>query len=381
MSKKILIIGGGVGGLCAAIGLRQFGSSQGGVTVDLVELNPNWADISAHGGTGIIQQANVMRAMAQLGVVKEFIAAGFPYNKTRAYDQDGKLIQELDAPKLAGHDYPAMLGISRPQLHVVLSTAAAKAGANIKLGVTVNRIVQSADSVTVGFTDGTEGTYDVVIGADGLYSKVRPMIFGEQYVPVYQGQAVWRYNLPRPKEMDCLATQIGPDSNAGVCPMTDDTMYLFVTSNEPGKPRMPEDKLAELMRERLKGYGGWVATLRDQITDSSKVVYRPLESVLVPNPWYRGRVALIGDAAHGATPHLGQGAGMAIEDAVVLAEELIKDQPVDKAMNTYMSRRWERAKFIWETSVGICQSEVVGRKDIDRAGLIRKMFEVTSQPI
>lgn len=376
MNKKVLIVGGGIGGMCAAIGLRR-----NNVTVDMVELNPNWADISAHGGTGIIQQANVVRAMAQLGIAKEFLAAGFPYNKTRSYDTQGNLLQEIAAPRLAGHDYPAMLGISRPALHVVLYNAAQAAGTHIKVGTTVNRIQQSAASVSVGFSDGSEGNYDCVIGADGLYSKVRPMVFGEQYVPVYQGQAVWRYNLPRPAEMDCLATQIGPNSNAGVCPMTQDTMYLFLTSNEPGKPRMPEDKLAELMRERLQGYGGFIAQLRDKITDSSKVVYRPLESVLVPNPWYRGRVALIGDAAHGATPHLGQGAGMAIEDGVVLAEELSKDQPIEKAMNRYMERRWERAKFIWETSVGICQSEVAGKKDIDRPGLIRKMLEVTSAPI
>jgi 2-polyprenyl-6-methoxyphenol hydroxylase-like FAD-dependent oxidoreductase len=376
MSKKILVVGGGVGGLCAAIGLRRKG-----VAVDLVELNPDFADISAHGGTGIIQQANVVRAMDQLGIAKEFVAAGFPYNKTRAYDVNGKLLQEFDVPRLAGTNYPAMLGISRPALHVVLYTAATKLNTNIKVGVTVNSINQNTNGVDVAFNDGTKGSYDVVIGADGVYSKVRPMVFGEQYVPVYQGQAVWRYNLPRPKEMDCLSTQIGTTSNAGVCPMTDDTMYMFVTSNEPGKPRMPEDKLAELMRERLKEFGGWVAKLRDQITDSSKVVYRPLESVLVPNPWYRGRVALIGDAAHGATPHLGQGAGMAIEDAVVLAEELAKDQPIDKAMARYMERRWERAKFIWETSVGICQSEVRGERNIDRPGLIAKMLEVTAGPI
>lgn len=90
---------------------------------------------------------------------------------------------------------------------------------------------------------------------------------------------------------------------------------------------------------------------------------------------------LIGDAAHGATPHLGQGAGMAIEDAVVLVDETTKDQPLAAGLERFMSRRWERAKFIWETSVGICKAEIEGRKDIDRPGLLRRMFEVTAEPI
>lgn len=377
MSKlKILIVGGGVGGLSAAIGLRR-----GGQDVEIVEINPKWGDISAHGGTGIIQQANVVRAMAQLGIVGEFLAAGFPYDKIQSYDTAGNLIQDLPAHKLAGLDYPAMVGISRPALHQVLFNATLRVGAKIRTGITVSNITQNEKAVTVKFTDDSTDTYDVVIGADGLYSKVRPMVFGEQYVPKYQGQAVWRYNLRRPAERDCLASQIGPDSNAGVCPINNTEMYMFLTSNEPDNPWMPEDKLADLMRERLKGYGGFIGKLRDQITDSSKVVYRPLESVLVPSPWYRGRVALIGDAAHGATPHLGQGAGMAIEDAVVLAQELSREQTVEAAMQKYMERRWERAKFIWESSVGICQAEVRGEKNIDRPGLIKKMFDVTAQPI
>lgn len=372
MAKKILIVGGGIGGLCAAIGFGRRGQQ-----VDLIELNSKWSVY----GTGIIQQSNVVRAMAQLGIADEFIAAGLPYNHVQAYDMQGNLISDMPAPRLAGEQYPAMLGIARPALQQVLIDAAKQVGTNIKLGVTVDRIEQIGDEVRVRFTNGIESNYDLLVGADGLYSKIRTLVFGEQYAPTYTGQAVWRYNLPRPPEMDCLASQIGPDSNAGVCPISETMMYLYLTSAEPGNPWMPEDKLADLLRERLQDYGGFIGKLREQIVDSKLVVYRPLETVLVPNPWYRARVVLIGDAAHAATPHLGQGAGMAIEDAVVLAEEVSKEVPIAQSLDRFMQRRWERAKFIWETSVGICKAELAGRKDIDRPGLIRRMFEVTTQPI
>jgi len=369
---KVLVVGGGIGGLTAAIGLRR-----AGIEVDLVELNPEWTVY----GTGIIQQANVVRAMAQLGIVDEFLAAGLPYDHTRSYDLQGKLIADINVPRLAGPEYPSMLGIERPALQKVLVNAAQRLGTRIRVGVSVASFHELADAVEVTLTDGTRARYQLMVGADGLYSQVRTLLFGQQYTPSYTGQAVWRYTLPRPPEFDCLATQIGEKFNAGICPTSQQEMYLFLTSAEPGNPRMPEDRLAGLMRERLAAFGGFIGRLRGQITDSSRVVYRPLETVLVPAPWYRGCVVLIGDAAHGATPHLGQGAGMAIEDAVVLAEEVGRQQPLPAALERFMTRRWERAKFVWETSVGICKAELAGRKDIDRPALLRQMLELTAQPL
>ncbi|MFT3905593.1 MAG: FAD-dependent oxidoreductase [Steroidobacteraceae bacterium] len=370
--KRVLVVGGGIAGLSAAIALRA-----GGAQVDVLESNPRWSVY----GTGIIQQGNVVRAMAQLGIVREFLAAGLCYDHVRLYARDGHFLAEIASDRLAGTDYPAMVGISRPALHKVLGDAAQKSGARIRLGVTVVRMTQSEDGVEVLSTDGQSGRYDVVIGADGLFSKVRAMVFGEHYVPTFTGQGVWRYNLPRTPEFDCLTTMVGEHSNAGICPISEELMYLFVTSAEPGNPRMPQASLAALMRERLNGFGGFIGELARQITRSEGVVYRPLETVLVTPPWYRGRVVLIGDAAHAGTPHLGQGAGMAIEDALVIAEEVTREQPLARAMQNFMERRWARAKFIWETSVQIGRWELEGRRDIDRPGLIRRMFEVTAQPI
>jgi 2-polyprenyl-6-methoxyphenol hydroxylase-like FAD-dependent oxidoreductase len=95
--------------------------------------------------------------------------------------------------------------------------------------------------------------------------------------------------------------------------------------------------------------------------DDDAVVYRPVENVLVPPPWHRGRVVLIGDSAHATTPHCGQGAAQAIEDGIVLTEELSSDQSLSEALAVYMTRRFERCKMIVEGS------ETIGRWEIDHS--------------
>nr|BFE98197.1 hypothetical protein GCM10020185_87330 [Pseudomonas brassicacearum subsp. brassicacearum] len=177
------------------------------------------------------------------------------------------------------------------------------------------------------------------------------MLFGDQYPPRFTGQAVWRYNFPRAAGIDHLATFQGPAGNAGLVPLGQDQMYLFMTSHEPANPRMEPATLATRMRQRLSGFTGLIGELREQIIDSEQVVYKPLEVVFVSEPWYRGRVVLIGDAVHATTPHLGQGAGMAIEDAVVLGEELVAGGSVEQQLERFMARRYERCKFISESSV------------------------------
>ncbi len=111
------------------------------------------------------------------------------------------------------------------------------------------------------------------------------------------------------------------------------------------------------MRKRLEGYGGILGEAATHVTDPALVVYRPLEACIMPDPWFKGRVVLIGDAAHSATPHLGQGAAMAVEDAVVLAEELAA-RDVGGALKGYMTRRFERAKLVGTSSIQLGEWEM-----------------------
>lgn len=370
--NNVLIVGGGIGGLCAAIALRRKG-----VAVDLVELKTEWTVY----GVGIIQQSNVVREMHRLGLLEAYLDAAYAFEDVAIYTTEGQQLARIPGQRLAGPQYPANVGISRRALHKVLSETAIELGTQVRLGTSVESFEQDDSAVDVLFTDGSQGRYGLMVGADGLFSKVRSLLFGDRYQPRFTGQSVWRYNFPRAAGIDHLANYQGPSGNAGLVPLADDLMYLFTTSHEPGNPWMEPAALADGLRQRLAGFGGLIGELREQIVDNAGVVYKPLEAVFVDEPWYCGRVLLIGDAAHATTPHLGQGAGMAIEDAVVLAEELTAGGSLNAQLQRFMDRRFERCKFISEMSLLAGVKEIQRDPSFDRIGLVKRMLEVTAQPI
>lgn len=371
--RKVLIVGGGIGGLTAAIALRQQG-----IAVDLIEINRRLTVYHV----GIIVQANTIRAMKALGLADRIVKAGFPYRGVQVCDPAGNVLSHVEGARLAGAEYPSDLGMARPALHAVLSDAAHAEGTTIRLGLSFDRLDDHGDHVHVAFTDGTTGDYDLVIGADGVNSVVRKTVFGAGYRPEFTGQGVWRYNVPRPAGVDVAALYIARDSKAGFVPLTAETMYILLVTPEPGNPALPPDQLAPLMRERMREFGGIVGEARDRyITDSSLVVYRPLETILMPRPWFKGRIVLLGDSAHSTTPHLGQGAAQAIEDAVVLAEEAGSGKPVAAALDAYMERRFERCRFIVEASQMIGRWELTHDPAADHAGIRRKMLDVVAAPL
>ena len=167
----------------------------------------------------------------------------------------------------------------------------------------------------------------------------------------------------------------------GLVPLSDDLMYMFVTTPEPGNPRYPRAGIAKAMREKLVSAPPRIAALAEQITDDDGVVYKPLEWHFLDQDWHRGRAVLIGDAAHGTTPHLGQGAGMAIEDSLVLAEELESADSVEAAFAGFQKRRFDRCKYIVESSVAICNAQLGLGPPVDQAKATADMFRVTAAPL
>ncbi|MBL8266039.1 FAD-dependent oxidoreductase [Steroidobacter sp.] len=372
-ARKVLIVGGGIGGLSAAVALRR-----AGVEVDLVEINTSFKVYHV----GIIVQGNFIRAMHELGIADQAVAAGFPQFGLQFKDLHDNVLVDIPGIPLAGNQYPSDLGMARPALHGVLTEAARTSGAKLRLGLTFETITQTADHIDVTFTDGTTGRYDLVVGADGVRSKVRTTFFPEAPTPHFTGQGVWRYNVPRPPEITRTFMCIGLDGGkCGYCPLTPTTGYVILVQSEPGNPRHPPEQLADIMRSRLDACTGLMAQFRDQIVDSSQVVYRPLEAVFVPAPWHRGRVLLIGDAAHATTPHLGQGAAQAVEDAVVLGRVFEQHQPIEQLLDAFMQRRYERCKFIYESSLQIGEWEQRPTPDADPAALTKKMLATVAQPI
>jgi 2-polyprenyl-6-methoxyphenol hydroxylase-like FAD-dependent oxidoreductase len=367
---SILVIGGGIGGLTAAIALRRKGHR-----VTVIERDPEWSVY----GVGIIQQGNVIRAMDQLDLLQSYVAAGVPFDKVAVHLPDGTLVAQVPSPRLT-EGYPANLGISRRALHKVLGDSTIAGGAEVRLGITASGIRDTGDAVDVTFSDDSTGSFDIVIGADGVYSDTRRTIMPEAPQPEFTGQAVWRYNFPRRADLDALHVYNGP-IGIGLVPISRDLMYMYVTTPEPGRPFYPKDGLADAMRSKLANAAPQIRAMAEQITDDEGVVYRPLETIMLTGPWHHGRVVLLGDAVHATTPHLGQGAGMAVEDGIVLAEELDRHDTPEEAFTAYRNRRFERCRYIVESSLAICHGQLGKAPPVDNARATAEMFERVAQPI
>ncbi len=348
MIKKALIVGGGIGGQCAAIALQN-----AGIQTEIVEILEKF-DVY---GVGIIQQANALRALDTLGVAEEALRRGFPYGRVKLCLPNGHQIGEAGTPPI--DKFPSHNGISRRILHDILKEKADHSGVIYRMGITVAHINEEQDSVHVQFTDGSQGSYDLLIGADGVRSKVREMIMGK-YEPRYVGLSVWRYAFPKPADLDTGYIHFGRRSKLGLIPMTADTMYMFLVSAEGENPHIDQS----LYLEKLKGYMSEypierVQSLIEQVNTTAAVNYRPLETLQLPKPWHKGRVLIIGDAAHATIPQLGSGAALAIEDAVVLAEEIVKTDDLNQTFEAYMNRRYQRCEMVVKASETLGEWELL----------------------
>ncbi len=345
--KNVLIVGGGIGGLSSGIALSKIGCH-----VEIAEIH---AAFNVY-GVGIIQPSNALRALDALGLADEAMQRGSPYGMVKMCTPSGHSFAEVGVPPIGR--LPSHNGISRKILHDILYEEAVRQGAQFRMGVTVTEIENTADEVSVRFTDGSSGAYDLLIGADGINSRIRSLIFGN-YKAKYTGQSVWRYAFKRPAELETGYMYMGKKTKVGLIPMTADTMYMFVVSAEgEDNPVIPENELVPRMKAWLQEYSApMVQNVIKEITDPEKVIYRPLEVLFVPDPWYKNRIILIGDAVHATIPQLGQGAGLALEDSIVLAELVQSENEIDSVFQKFMDRRLERCKMVVDVSVQVGELE------------------------
>lgn len=372
-ASRILIIGGGFSGMAAAIQLRRQGAE-----VDLVEIDPGWRSY----GAGISLGGATLRAFRTLGILDAFLAQGNAADGVQLCLPNGPRVAELPTPRIAGPDVPGGGAIMRPVLARILADATRASGANVRLGCTFTAIEQDAEGVEVAFTDGSRQRYDLVIGADGLYSQVREAVFPQAPKPRYSGQAVWRAVLPRPPEIDTCVMWMGPRVKPGVNPVSKTEMYLFVTEPRPSNDHVDPATFADHLRGLLADFSApALQAIRAQIGPDSQIVYRPLEGLLMPRPWFSGRVVLIGDTVHATTPHLASGACIGIEDALVLAEELAREVPLVAALAAFEQRRWERCRMVVQNSARLGEIEVAGGDKEEHGRIMRESLMALAQPI
>jgi 2-polyprenyl-6-methoxyphenol hydroxylase-like FAD-dependent oxidoreductase len=339
--RRVLVVGGGVGGLTAAATFARRG-----VEVVLIERRPAF-DIP---GVGLGQPANALRVYDTLGVLEEILDTGFSYDRMWIFDPQRTLIVEHKF-LLGDSRVPPFCALSRLQLHEILLGAAQRAGVQVRLGTTADEIHDDKDRVAVVFSDGRRDSFDLLAGFDGIRSTTRLHLVGTAFAPRPSGYGAWRVQAPRPDRVRGMEFLQGIGSKTGAMPLGNDIMYLFHIRPEAADANFAEEDMARLFKTRLAQYGDYVADIAASLDASSDIVYSPIEPLMLPWPWFRGRVVIGGDAAHTFAPHLTQGAAMAAEDAFVLAREVLADDvPIEARLMRYSLQRYPRCAFVYTFS-------------------------------
>ena len=336
--RRVLVVGGGVGGLTAATAFAQRGAE-----VVLIERRPAF-DVP---GVGLGQPANALRIYDALGVLEPILATGFVYDHMCIFDSNRELIARHKF--LLGDDrVPAVCALSRLELRNILLAAAQRAGVEVRLGTMVQEMCDEGERVVAEFSDSRAETFDLIAGFDGIRSATRAYLVGTAFVPRPSGYGAWRLQVPRPDYVQAIEFLQGIGSKAGAMPLSNDLMYLFHIRPEAPDVVFAREDYPRLLRERLAQYGSYVAEISASLDASSDIVYSPIEPMLLPWPWFRGRVVIGGDAAHVFPPHLTQGAAIAAEDGYVLAAEaLADDMPLEHRLMRYSQKRYARSAFVY----------------------------------
>ena len=361
--KKVLVIGGGFAGMTAALQL-----SRNGFSVDLVEIDPQWRSY----GAGISLHGSTLRLLKQLGLIDRFLEVGYATDGVEMRGAEDQVLVTLPTPRVAGPELPGGGAIMRPALAKILSEAVRASTTNVRLGLTFTDLAQDSDGVSVTFSDGSKDGYDLVIGADGLYSAVRAKVFPQAPKPRFIGQSVWRAVLPKPEGVETVTMWMGPNLKVGMNRVTKDTVYLFLTEDRATNDHVAPETFVPTLRALLERFPSpIIRKIASELSSEHQIVYRPLEQMLLPRPWSANRVVLIGDAVHATTPHLAAGACIGIEDAMVLAEELSAGADLTSALIAFEERRYERCRMVVENSGKLADIEINGGSREEHASIMQ----------
>ena len=372
--QKVAIAGSGVAALATAIQLAK-----AGVEVDVFEAAPQLS----LGGSGISLQGNALRVFDALGVWDDIRAAGYVFQglHLRAPGPGAPVVAQLPDVNSGGPDYPAAMGMPRAELARILFAAAEKAGATVRFGAKVTGIQQSDAGVEVFVNEESAGVYDLLVGADGLNSTVRELI-GIETKPEPTGMGIWRSFVSRPAEVERSELYYGgPVYIAGYTPTGENSMYAFLVEKAQDRFGISDEEASRIMLEESRAYDGPWNSIRDDLAAGAPANYTWFTKHIVPAPWNRDRVVIIGDAAHSCPPTIAQGAAQGLEDAFVLTELLIARDELDAALwDEFHARRLPRATAVVEASVQLGQWQIDGDRDADAPGLIFGIAHRMAEP-
>ena len=331
MSKKLIIAGGGIGGMAAALALHRAGL---GVTV--FERAPAFTEV----GTGMSLWPNATRVLQSLGVLEQVMARGETVTRFNLHRPNGTTISTIS---MEGFATPALC-VHRAELHRALFESLPSDC--VEANQVIQSFAQSVDGVTARFASGREVRADGLIGADGINSVIRAQIHGP-IAPLYRGYCIWRGIAPDPGGIvrGHISETWGAGQRFGVLPMGQRRICWYATRNvRPAQLDVPEGRKGEV-QDLFRGWHHPIPALIEA-TKPTDILRNDARDRPPLRTWGRGRVTLLGDAAHPITPNVGQGACMAIEDAACLAKLLPGAPEVAGAFRAYEAKRKPRTAFI-----------------------------------
>lgn len=343
--NSIIIIGGGVGGLCAAIALRQIG-----IDAQVHER----ADLLGDVGAGLVVWSNAIRALRALGLADEVIQAGAVLQRAEISTAPGKVLQRADLSlhkKMYGEPTVA---IHRAALRRILL---ARLPANaIHLNQKCARTSQDPTGAVAHFEDGSSARADLLVGADGIRSAVRAGLFPDTRLR-YSGYTAWR-GVVQTKDESALGITSetwGRGQRFGIVRMDAERVYWFATANTPAGNLVPQNQRKTAL---LKQFGNWHNPIPALLANTPPEAFLQNDIYDIPpmKKWSEGRIVLLGDAAHATTPNMGQGACMAMESALVLARCLADGSSHAQALASYQNLRQPRARWVTTQSWRIGQA-------------------------
>jgi FAD-dependent urate hydroxylase len=326
--RQILVVGAGIAGLAAARALAGAGFS-----VEVVERERAWDEA----GMGIYLPGNAARALGALGLDQAVSERAVVIPRQRVSDHRGRLLVDVDLAAL-WDGVGSCLALHRADLHAVLLEGAGEVP--IRMGVDVRAIRERSGTASVELGDGTGGEYDLVIGADGIHSTLRRLVFGDDATARRVGQVGWRFVSTCPPEITTWSALLGPRTAFLMIPVGNGDVYCYGdVASASGQDR--EDDLGRLFSGFAEPVPGLVRSVADR-----NVVHRSTIEEVALDSWARGRVVLVGDAAHATSPNMAEGAAMALEDALVLAECLRAHDAVPVALSAFEARRRPRTDWV-----------------------------------
>jgi 2-polyprenyl-6-methoxyphenol hydroxylase-like FAD-dependent oxidoreductase len=373
----VLVVGAGVAGLSTAISLARRGHRV--VVVD---------HLGGALGASIIVGHGAVHALEALGVLDEVLAVGKhiradePSWWTHVYNSAGEQMP-VPPPRLPTTGLPSMVFVYRPLLSDILVAAAREHGAEVHFNHTFTSLEHREEGVEAELTTGLSRTFDLVVGADGLNSTVRGLIFPELEGPQYTGAMSFRSMISDAPDHWLSGLHFATGGLGSVTTLLPGGLFYLAVGARTERRRIEPDEARGIVREALAKYEGssMFAEITQRIDDTVEPIVAPYEWIWVPQPWHRRRVVLVGDTVHATTPNIGAAGGMAIEDGVVLAEELERAADLESGLTAYEERRLERTKLVVDASVEIMlRQQRVPREPMKEAAIRAAAIEKLAEP-